>query len=266
MAYPDPALRKCGDIDLLVRENEVEQCTEVLEELGYSSEDNRFRKHKNIICEDVYFPPRDENIGFCVELHWALYRYKNFFSISMDELFENAIEIKTPEFSFYSMNILDLLIHSATHLTLSHNQEVSLFWICDIHNMAGILKAPEQWSMLQSKCSRWNNVMAVIYGLKLACMWTDLSLPEGFEDFNKWPEPAPEDIETWNYSFQRHHNMKARLKLLWSTPASRWEKTRFLIYSVFPSPRIIRRFRPMPHKALSPLGYLKHWWKLIVKL
>lgn len=266
MVYPDPVTRVSGDIDLLLKEEDVLKAREVLESMGYTDPENRFLKYKTIICEDEFYPGETKNFGFLVELHWSLYKYNSFFAVSVEELFENAVVVQAKDFSFYSLDLVGTMIHCSTHLTLSHNKQISVFWIYDIMLLANRLESPEYWRILQDECKHWNNILAVENALKLAQIWTGLSLPQGFEDFSKWPVPSQNELEIWNYSLQRHSNIIAKIKLHWKIPASRWLKIKLMFRDFFPSPRRIQKIGAGSKERWLPLSYLKLWRKYVLKL
>lgn len=266
LVYSDPVTRPSGDIDLLVREKDVNTCRSVLEELGFYNAENNFKRFPNFTSEDEFVLPETGEVGFAVEVHWDLFRYRNFFSIPIEELFENAIEVRADGFDFYGMALVDSFIHAAAHLTLFHNREVALFWIFDLYEMAKDLQAPGQWKELQEKCGRWNTSLAVVNALKLARMWTGLEIPGGFDDFAEWPAPTASEIETWNNSFQRYFNLKARYKLQWRGPARAPEKIRFMLHSLFPAPSRVQKDVKVKGGLGVTLSYLKHWGRYILKL
>lgn len=67
VAYPNLNLREFGDLDILVRQSDVESARRLLETLGFRSPFKNQNLHKR--HHVVYL--REDN-GFAVELHWAL--------------------------------------------------------------------------------------------------------------------------------------------------------------------------------------------------
>jgi hypothetical protein len=67
--YPSPSLRPMGDIDIIVKEDDIPKMIEVLHESGYSSDyftiENRTKYH-------WHFPPFFKEGKKSIELHWTL--------------------------------------------------------------------------------------------------------------------------------------------------------------------------------------------------
>ena len=131
--YPDPTLRECNDIDILVKEEQVDQTVEVLKTLGY------------VLTNPIWYTPRQkkaylENFqhycfshsetGLQLELHWRLsadFKLFDLLHLQQTQRFRQ-IEVGNKHFSYLmpTDNFIYLCVHGSTH------RWKRLFWIMDI--------------------------------------------------------------------------------------------------------------------------------------
>ena len=124
--YPDPALRVIGDLDLLVRREQVEQAMAALRRLGYETPDRglpypiayltRFGRHFQL--------QRHERAGtFELEVHWTLIGELwagAVTAIDIEGLWARAIPLQGDGWEACQPSPADMLLHLALHATLMH--------------------------------------------------------------------------------------------------------------------------------------------------
>ncbi len=129
--YKQPQLRTMGDVDVLIKRSDTQKINDLLQKLGYTTDDDIFKKNGHI----VYKRKINGIIAVC-EVHFKL----NGIPISLEEIFEkhlnsifqNAEEItvthgKCSVPSDFHHGII-LLLHTATHLT---SEGIGLRHLCD---------------------------------------------------------------------------------------------------------------------------------------
>ena len=70
--YPDAAMRPGLDIDLLVREDELEVCSDVILGMGYTAPYNFHAFSRFTTPHQVFLPPMQSPMVKPLELHWGL--------------------------------------------------------------------------------------------------------------------------------------------------------------------------------------------------
>lgn len=127
--YPNPVLRSMGDIDFLVRNEDIEIISEKLCNLGYTKQDNKVNKHH--IC----FKNKKQT---SFELHWqpaGIPKNKDIEDILLNinkKALENVVDVElltesicAPDALFHG---LTLLLHTVEHL---YKSGIGLRHLCD---------------------------------------------------------------------------------------------------------------------------------------
>jgi hypothetical protein len=264
--YPELTLRPGGcDLDLLVLPKDVMHARKALEALGYSCTTKRFEKSQEIYCEDL-FQHKDAKLHkFTVEIHWDLHFYtavtKHY---KTEDFFSRAAEVKAAGFSFETLSNTDALIQAVLHMTIIHNQEMRLSWICDIALLLERL-SNEEWELLRRTCGQWQARIALEKCIKLAEVWFGAMVPPEFSDFSKWPPPTEAEITFWESSLGRHDD-PLKLFKLHSLPKGFLAKVRLFFHIAFPAPARMRQAYPPPRPWLLPLSYIQRWVRWIKPL
>jgi len=181
VAYGDPSLRRAGDLDLLVRENDIQIVCDVLAAAGYRelteretgrplspAEHAAYRRYQ---CEYAFVRDSD---GLVVEPHWAI--VPNTWVLPLDyEGFRSRsrpVPIGGGEAPGLALEdlLLVLCIHGAKH------QWTELRWICDI--AALIARHPEiNWSGGLARARAQRSERMLLLGLGLARRVLGTALP-----------------------------------------------------------------------------------------
>ncbi|MEW6619375.1 MAG: nucleotidyltransferase family protein [bacterium] len=139
-------LRGVGDIDLLVRKEDMFKCEKMLDELGYvlyyKEEINvskiaewllwvlfRERKRK-ILLHPMYIHPQ---VKIPLEIHTTVFEGVLFQKIEMKDIWENAQFSQLGEVNTLILSPEDMLLSLCPHLSINHNFELKL--IGDITNI-----------------------------------------------------------------------------------------------------------------------------------
>ena len=270
--YPDPALRPCSDLDLLVLPEQMIQARDVLESLNYKCLSQRFELVRNFFREEEFIHRTKPKDNFIVDLHWSNWEIHPFFGANgdshLEELFQRAYPVKSSSLILETLDPVDALIHTAIHLAMIHSRDIRLIWISDIALLADQLHVPDDWQVLQKRSAAWRARLAVENSLKMAQLWFGLHLPTGFNDFSSWPQPSVDEKATWYHTIQSHWTT-VLLKRYFSNPSGIFEMARSLSRLLFPPPDIVRYCYPPSRDWLLPLSYIRRWhrWfrELVVK-
>ena len=266
-AYSDPALRPSSDLDLLVRPDDMVQSCAILEDLGYKCEARLFDADETLYKDEKFVHLDNPRNYRAIELHWQLH---TFLGISQEarteELFHRAIKVETDSFSFEALDPVDSLIHTAINNAFGHDNGMRLIWIYDIKILALKLAVPDDWELLQKRCVEWRARLAVELSIEMARAWLGLRLPQGFDDFTKWPQPTDSEVNGWSKLISRHHRFLDLLSLRIPPSSGVVEKARLFIRLVFPPRDKVCRDFPPPHDLLFPLSYVLRWLHWVKKL
>ena len=166
--YRDPALRPYADIDLLVREKDIDTAKDALRACGYdlapelTSEKLSRRFHVNLPFARTGNPPVH------IELHWALSDRFSTYEFPMDELWSRARRLAVNDATALVLDLHDAIIYLAAHLDkhgyfnhalagspgaarwildeLSANR---LIWFTDLHEL--ITQNKIDWSVIAAR-------------------------------------------------------------------------------------------------------------------
>jgi hypothetical protein len=264
--YPHSAMRPSLDLDLLVRSEEMARSRTILEGLGYRCLWRMFDVFKEYNYHEIFMFEKDPGAKRMVELHWDLHPFSGIRrDVGVGELFRGAVKVASPSLTFWALNPVDALIHRAINNVFSHDREMRLSWIYETALLARNLVPPDDWVALQERSVLWGARLAVEHSLKMAQLWVGLQLPQGFEDFSTWAQPAELEVDAWSHMMRRHSKLTSLLKLRMPNPSGPLEKAQFVVRAIFPPPDYMRRVYAPPNDWLLTLAYVRRLWVGIVK-
>lgn len=134
LAYEDVALRQFADLDLLVRERDVERARDTLRQQGFSAVDVLSPKGEAALLrfDNAYaFRNSDEVI---LDLHWRF--APRYFSMPLEteDLWPRAEPVKICEQTVLTLSPEDLLVMLCCH-GYTHEWQ-RLVWICDVASLS----------------------------------------------------------------------------------------------------------------------------------
>lgn len=265
--YPDPALRLSSDIDMLVREDDLEPCYEVITGMGYRSPYDFHSFSRFTTPHQVFLPLPDTPMAKPLEIHWGIGQGFAQDQERLDGLFSRSISVPYSAFEFRTLSHVDHLAFCSHHAIYHHGDEVRLSWIYDLSCLSKML-TPTDWQVLPERAVAYRARKATEIGLLMAAAWTGTpKLPEqGF--FECWPEPTKAELSDWDCVAYQGASKLQLMKMQLHFIPSFTGKAKYLLDSVFP-PRDKIRFdcgEPDPPQHLRSLGstYLHDWlwyWK-----
>jgi hypothetical protein len=265
--YPDPAMRPYDDIDLLVLPQQFVKARKILGTLGYMCEAKLFEILKDVQSEEHFHYQDRSTINLQVELHWDLHCfYGAKHNIALDDLFHNAITVKTSSFYFETFNAVDTLLHMVAHIGFSHTKDIRLSWISDIAQISSHLKVPEDWILLQTRSIEWGIRLLFEKIIKMAEAWNGINVPDGFADFSSWPKPLQNELAIWPYITKKHESTISMLKIRLPGNLNLFEKMRLLFRLIFPPSDYILIEFPCRYKWQVPWSYIQYWLKWLTKI
>jgi hypothetical protein len=159
--YGNLALRGMGDVDLLVRQNDlklIEEC--IFKSKGKAEEHNRVITQYN--CHFRY----ETDGKLSLEIHWKLFPSVYAYRIDIDGIWDRA-KLKFKQTGVLVMSFEDLLIYTCAHAA-KHAEEMRLRILCDITEILSCYENRMDWAVIGARASKWGILRAVYTFLRLS--------------------------------------------------------------------------------------------------
>ena len=260
--YPDPALRPGSDIDMLVREDQLEACSDIIRGMGYTAPYDFHAFSRFTTPHQVFLPPMQSPMAKPLELHWGLGQGFAQDSRRLEGLFSRSISVPYAAFEFRTLGHADHLAFCAHHALYHHGDGVRLSWICDLAYLArGLAKI--DWQSLPGRAVDYRARIATETGLRMAVAWTGTPDVAEAGHLSDWPAPSRAELSDWDHVAVNGSPKLRVLRMQLHFIPSPLGKVRYLIGSTFP-PRKKIQFdcpAPAPPRHLRAFGstYLYQW-------
>lgn len=259
--YGDMALRQAGDIDLLVRSQELPRIKAALNELGYSPHLLLNEAEERAYLASGYECAFDGTLGRnLLEVQWALQPRFYAVDFDMEAMFRRAITVSVAGRNMKTPSPEDLFLilslHAAKHVW------GRLIWLCDI---AQILKLPAlNWDWIAETAQSLGVMRILQVTLLLMKRMLETEIPPAAEKhFAAGPtaltladliapqigRAAPPDVESLSYfrlmmrlRERRADRMRFLQRLAFTPGPSEWKSVR-LPAPLFPLYRLVRLWR-----------------------
>jgi hypothetical protein len=264
-AYPDPAQRSFGDVDLLLPESDIDQAASSLVAAGYALGDQevlaRYRRE--------HFHYRLTNpSGFQVELHWALLPPGAAMDLSPERLLKRSLTVeRTGEPAIRIPSAEDMVLHLASQETED--------WFSTIRRLVDIdrvVRAEEafDWEYLQSAAIECHMGPVLGFALQLARRLLSSPIPAGFVRRLGLSRSARFHLELLNpveavlTGYSRRRATAPRYLAVWLSPdrRARWRTLREIATDRFDSfsVRAPERGAATPLRGTVILAKLAAFW------
>jgi hypothetical protein len=174
--YQNIALRLMGDIDILVRKNDLLKAKEQLLELGYSP-----LKETDIAtacASSQHLSPMVKQDCPPVELHWSIEAPTRPFTIDLDGLWQRARPATVSGVEALALSPEDLLLHLCLHTSVHHLYSNGLRAFCDIRETIRHYQDELDWGIVQRHAEEWGAVNSVYLTLYLAKKLLSADVPD----------------------------------------------------------------------------------------
>lgn len=170
--YDNIGLRIIGDVDLLVRKDDLLRVEQELLALGYKPDDcNR------VIAQDNHhFHYTQPKNGLHMEIHWVLVASKLPFQVGMEGLWSRAQPVTLAQVPALALSPADLLLHLCLH-TANHTYDMQLRMLCDIGEVVQRYGARLDWQEIGARARQWGITHAVYVILRLAQELLEVAVP-----------------------------------------------------------------------------------------
>ena len=160
--YRDIGLRPFSDVDILVREEDLQRAKEVMAKIGYVL-DERISPaaHNEEFGCDLHYVI---NEGHVLEIHWHIARKTGndrYTRILIDELWKRALPARIADVDTLVLSPEDLLLHLCIHLP--RHRYNRLIWFCDIAEV--VRQGDVDWDRLVETAKECRAMAYMYYGL-----------------------------------------------------------------------------------------------------
>lgn len=170
--YGDPGLRPMSDLDILVREKDLEQVTDLLKEIGYYMGEEEEEDHHHL-------PPFVKEGAVPVEVHWRLAPGHAPYRIDMEEVWSKSSRALVAEQEVLVLSAEHLLVYLCIHMA-QHHFDCELRHFFDIRRTIENLGDQIRWERLKAICLEWKATKAAYVALALAKEMLDADVPADF--------------------------------------------------------------------------------------
>ncbi|GAB4581721.1 MAG: hypothetical protein Fur0022_44710 [Anaerolineales bacterium] len=255
--YRDPALRLMGDVDILVRREQLAKTVEVLDRLGYQTakpfwiEDECAVRH--------HLPAFTQPGQPIIEVHWSLIAPTNKVKIDLDGLWKRAMPLQIAGIPVFGLSPVDLVAHLSLH-ACRDRFVFGLRALSDIQETLTFFENSFDWSSLRQRAEEWQIERCIFLTLFLAARHLGVKVPEWFLNALRPVDFAP-NVSTWAME------QVFEGRIIGMPPAitqfqgrkSFGAKVTALVRGFFPAPAMIRKkYALPPHSWKVYLFYIYH--------
>jgi hypothetical protein len=176
-AYGDVAFRQFGDLDILVREQDVILGKDLLLSLGYGLAQDKSTEDAAAFhaLRHVYELTRQDG-RVAVELHSAITSQTFYFALDPASLWERIEMVTLEATAVRSLGLEDLLMVLCVHGSKHHWSK--LMWICDIAELLRAYSNRIDWELLKGRAGSLGGWRMLCLGVLLARGLLDADVPE----------------------------------------------------------------------------------------
>ena len=222
-AYPQPHLRTCGDVDLLLPSREAaEQLSARLTASGYErSETSGELVAYELLCRR----PVTGDWKLEIDIHWRLANSPLFSDVfTFDELMAESISIPALAPNARGLGSVHALVHACLHraINLTNGVDDKLKWLYDLIVLMDVF-TPEDWQKMMRIAIDKRLAGVVLNGLEMAAATFGRELPADIQvALKKASACEPLDaqrLSDWHYmqrkTFDALPTQRLRLRWLW---------------------------------------------------
>ncbi len=233
--YEDFGLRMLGDVDILVKPEDVPKIDKVLSQSGYQSDHTlNFYRVTNYLNSVVY---GKNGSPLLLHLHWhlvnnALPNYMYAEKIDMDKLWKEAIPLKIRESDALCLAPHHQLLHLSEH-AMKHSYN-TLIHVWDIHQVINHGKEKLDWEKVCRESGEFQLKSPLFYSLWLSKEYFGTCVPQEILEFLR-----PRHRGAGEKIFSRLLRQgKRKEKLCWffyfSNTSTLQKKIKFVFRTIFP--------------------------------
>jgi hypothetical protein len=176
LLYPEPGLRPFGDLDLLVRRNDVPAAVNLLQREGYIRADERHEGFSEQFLKSLNLTS-SRALGPSLDLHWHLFAPVYFRLRTPIEFFWNLpLAFQVAGRPAFTLGPMPQLVHLCAHAGL--HTHPPLIWLFDIARWLEKFRSDIDWQEFVSVVRKRELAPAVSRVLRDAARWWNANVPD----------------------------------------------------------------------------------------
>lgn len=175
--YQDLALRQTScDLDLLVPQEKLQDAEDILQTIGYYTDDKRRTGYHKFCREIPFFKKNSELQNFYIDLHWDI--RDRFIRTHNSDFWLNAKEINIDGYPILVPSCEDLLLYIAL-ISIYDYSFVQIKYLYDLHRLISRFGEKINWQFCLKKAKQFSLDAALFFALKLSQDFFHTDLPKG---------------------------------------------------------------------------------------
>jgi Uncharacterised nucleotidyltransferase len=172
--YVDPRLRPAGDVDLLVRPDDVDRCRDTLTAIGYSPANETTGR---FVTYQQHFVGSEHQGALVLDVHWKINNPQLFAEfLTFEDIDVEAISVPGLASPARCPSAVHSLLHAAVHRVAHGANAMDLLTLSDIHHIVSAMTAGEMRRFVSLAAERKMAAVA-LSSLTLAQDWFRTQVP-----------------------------------------------------------------------------------------
>jgi putative nucleotidyltransferase-like protein len=173
--YPDPRLRPAGDVDLLVRQPDVDRCRNALTTIGYSAANETAGR---FVTYQHHFVGPVSRGALVLDVHWRINNPQVFAEVLTFDEIDAAEAVSIPALGPHARcpSPVHALLHAAVHRVAHGTSTIDVLTLSDVHYIFSGL-APGEMRRFASLAGDRKMAAVALSSLMLAQEWFATRVP-----------------------------------------------------------------------------------------
>ena len=264
--YRDIALRRMGDIDILVPRAKMAEAGEVVEALGFRPW-KPYNARADILV-DRHLTRMIQADGLALEIHWNLTSPGSPRFVEADTWWSRATSVYLGGVNALTLSVEDTLLHLCLHAAYQHHFTSGLRPLCDIAWLIERFETTLDWDTVANRAQQWGWERGVYLTLRLTQKMLGATIPTSVLKVLQppsFPEYLLNDAEMILFSRQKTtHQLPAAIAKIADERLSPFARALYMFKSAFPSPAVLANIYGIsPNSPRVYAYYLTNWWHAI---
>ncbi|MCC6181324.1 MAG: nucleotidyltransferase family protein, partial [Bacteroidia bacterium] len=170
--YQDPGMRPMGDIDILVKKDDLQKAEELLLQMGY------YQEHDKIGAFHLPYFLHQKRVK-SLEVHWTIASSIWKFNINIEGLWERVKAVRNNGSEMLVFSSEDLLLYLSLHAVYQHNLKAfGLIPYCDIASTIHRFAHGIDWDQLKQRAHEWGIEKYLYLALRISHEMLGVCVPD----------------------------------------------------------------------------------------
>jgi hypothetical protein len=177
VVYGNAALRTMGDLDLMVRRQQLAMAEGLLGQLGYTPQHDPLEQVD--YTHHHHTRPLGKPGAMRIDLHWSITRPTLPFSVDLDGIWQRAVPVRVAGGEALALSAEDLLLHLCLHTAFDHQFRLGLRACWDVLQVVRHYRDAIDWDKVVGRARQWGIGRYVYLTLRLVRELLAADIPLG---------------------------------------------------------------------------------------